>query len=137
MASIADAHLAARAGAGDQAAFATLHARHNRGLVALAERVLAPAGADPEGAVQDAWVRAHVALDAGTRPVDVAAWLRTIVRHVCFDELDRIAARPRAVWDAVEPDALRAQRAVDPAEAVEARERLDEVLHDIGTLTDG
>jgi RNA polymerase sigma-70 factor (ECF subfamily) len=132
-----DFELAVRAGGGDDGAFAALHARHQRRLVALAERILGPVGADPEGAVQDAWVRAHQSLAAGKRPQDVPARLSTIVRHVCFDELDRIAARPRAARGAIELDGLRAARVADPAEAVVARERLHEVLDDIGALTDG
>jgi RNA polymerase sigma factor (sigma-70 family) len=131
-----DAQLAARAGAGDEAAFASLYERHHGRLVRIADGIVARAGGDAEGIVQEAWVRAHGALAAGTRPDDVGAWLRAIVRNASFDELDRIAARPRTAAGHVEPEALGAAVA-DPAEALLAQERLGEVIEDLHDLTDG
>jgi RNA polymerase sigma-70 factor, ECF subfamily len=77
---------------GDEAAFATLVARHRPRLVRYATSRCGRDTALAEDAVQDGLVRAHRAIVAGKVPLDVEAWLYAIVRNRCHD-LFR-AARP-------------------------------------------
>ncbi|MBE2315810.1 RNA polymerase sigma factor [Solirubrobacter sp. CPCC 204708] len=71
-----DRKLAARAGAGDEQAFAELVARHQDHLRHYVAQRFRPQLA--EDAVQEALLSAHRALVGGTRPADVRAWLTTI-----------------------------------------------------------
>jgi RNA polymerase sigma-70 factor (ECF subfamily) len=131
-----DDRLVARAAAGEEAAFATLHARHNARMTSVAQRVLANSSGDPEEAVQEAWIRAYRAFGSGARPMSLPGWLATITRNTCLDELSRLAARPRRSPQDVELEALPAASAADPADALVARERFDEVIDDISGLND-
>jgi RNA polymerase sigma factor (sigma-70 family) len=70
---------------GDESAFAALVARHRPRLVRYATSRCGRDAALAEDAVQDALVRAHRAIVAGTVPVDVQAWLFAIVRNRCHD----------------------------------------------------
>jgi RNA polymerase sigma factor (sigma-70 family) len=79
---------------GDEAAFATLVARHRPRLVRYATSRCGRDAALAEDAVQDALVRAHRAIVAGKVPVEVEAWLFAIVRNRCHDYFR--AARPTA-----------------------------------------
>lgn len=75
------------------------------GLRALAFRLLGSAAA-ADDAVQEAWLR------LGRVDVDeienLAAWLRTVVSHICLDLLrarreEPVGAVPDAVWDGADP----------------------------------
>ena len=79
---------------GDEAAFATLVARHRARLVRYATSRCGRDVALAEDAVQDALVRAHRAIVAGKVPADVQAWLFAIVRNRCHDYFR--ASRPTA-----------------------------------------
>lgn len=92
-----DEHLVKRFRAGDEDAFAAIHERHARRLHAAAARTLRAHGGDPEGVVQEAFLRAHRALRADERPVELKPWLHRIVRNLCLDELRR--TRPVALED--------------------------------------
>ncbi|RKQ92782.1 RNA polymerase sigma factor (sigma-70 family) [Solirubrobacter pauli] len=92
-----DEHLVKRFRAGDEDAFAAIHERHARRLHATAARALRAHGGDPEGVVQEAFLRAHRALRADERPVELKPWLHRIVRNLCLDELRR--TRPVALQD--------------------------------------
>jgi RNA polymerase sigma-70 factor (ECF subfamily) len=78
-----DRKLAARAGAGDQRAFAKLVERHRKPLVQYVARRFRPDLA--EDAVQEAFLSAHRALVSGTQPADVRAWLSTIAWRRALD----------------------------------------------------
>src|SRR4051812_35258533 len=86
-----DEALAARAGAGDDEAFAALVARYRPRLVRYAARMLTRGGADPEDVVQDGFVAILKSLRAGTRPASFGAWAHVIVRNACVDALGRHA----------------------------------------------
>ncbi len=77
---------------GDEAAFATLVARHRPRLVRYATSRCGRDAALAEDVVQDGLVRAHRAIVAGKVPIDVEAWLYAIVRNRCHDYFR--AARP-------------------------------------------
>jgi RNA polymerase sigma factor (sigma-70 family) len=79
---------------GDEAAFATLVARHRARLVRYATSRCGRDAALAEDAVQDALVRAHRAIVAGKVPEDVQGWLFAIVRNRCHDYFR--ASRPTA-----------------------------------------
>lgn len=84
-----DEHLVKRFRAGHEDAFEAIHERHARRLHAAAARTLRAHGGDPEGVVQEAFLRAHRALRADERPVELKPWLHRIVRNLCLDELRR------------------------------------------------
>src|SRR3954471_6339956 len=75
--------LAARAGAGDERAFAALVARPRKPLLRYVARRFGPELA--EDAVQEALLSAHRALRGGTVPADVRAWLSTIAWRRALD----------------------------------------------------
>jgi RNA polymerase sigma-70 factor (ECF subfamily) len=78
-----DERLIARAGAGDERAFAELVARHRQPLLRYVSRRF---DADlAEDAVQEALLSAHRALLTGTRPADLRAWLCTIAWRRALD----------------------------------------------------
>ena len=89
--------LTARAGAGDERAFAELVERHREPLLRYVARRFGPELA--EDAVQEALLSAHRALIGGTRPADVRAWLSTIAWRRALDltrrERDALAAGRR------------------------------------------
>jgi RNA polymerase sigma-70 factor (ECF subfamily) len=78
-----DRRLAARAGAGDERAFAELVDRHREPLLRYIARRFSPELA--EDAVQEALLSAHRALTSGTAPADVRAWLSTIAWRRALD----------------------------------------------------
>jgi RNA polymerase sigma factor (sigma-70 family) len=89
-----DEHLVKLFRAGRDDAFEAIHDRHARRLHATAARALRTHGGDPEGIVQEAFLRAHRALRADQRPVELKPWLHRIVRNLCVDELRRTRTAP-------------------------------------------
>jgi RNA polymerase sigma factor (sigma-70 family) len=87
-----DRKLAARVGAGDEAAFATLYQRHNAALLSFCRHMVGNRE-DGEDALQQTFLRAHRALVAGQVPDSVRSWLFAIARNRC---LTLIAARRTA-----------------------------------------
>jgi RNA polymerase sigma-70 factor, ECF subfamily len=84
-----DAQLVDLVRAGDDRAFAAIHARYAPRLTGFARGLLGGAHHDAEEVVQDAFVRALHALRAGDREMALKAWLFTIVRNRALDELRR------------------------------------------------
>jgi RNA polymerase sigma factor (sigma-70 family) len=84
-----DEHLVSLFRAGREDAFEAIHERHRRRLNAVANRALQNSGIDAEGVVQEAFLRAHRALRADRRPVELKPWLHRVVRNLCIDELRR------------------------------------------------
>jgi RNA polymerase sigma factor (sigma-70 family) len=83
-----DEELAARAGEGDQDAFAQLYSRYFDRTYDFAGRVVR----DPDRAadvVQTAFIRAYEGLGGGTRPRSFKAWLFGIAHNYAIDELRR------------------------------------------------
>jgi RNA polymerase sigma factor (sigma-70 family) len=89
-----DEHLVKLFRAGRDDAFEAIHDRHARRLHATAARALRTHGGDPEGIVQEAFLRAHRSLRADQRPVELKPWLHRIVRNLCIDELRRTRTAP-------------------------------------------
>ena len=79
-----DDHLVKLFRQGREEAFEAIHERHARRLHAVAR---ATKVADPEGVVQEAFLRAHRALRDDHRPVELKPWLHRVVRNLCIDEL--------------------------------------------------
>src|SRR3954469_17952549 len=129
---VSDETLARLVAAGSDDAFAALDQRYRRRLVRHAQRYVPGGAADAEDAAQDALVRAVRALRNGrTRPDAVGPWLHRIARNCA---LDLAAARRRApVAELMDGDA--AQPAGEDAhDAVERRQRLSQVVTDVGSL---
>jgi RNA polymerase sigma-70 factor (ECF subfamily) len=129
----ADAELVDRVRAGDDGAFALIVRRYEAALTGYARQVLGGAHHDAEECVQDAFVRALGFLRSRTdREIALKPWLHTIVRNACVDRLRSRATRPTTDLDALEgvlPD-----RAGDPLEALDRRERLGVVVRGLGAL---
>jgi RNA polymerase sigma factor (sigma-70 family) len=122
-----DPELVAAFRAGSEAAFSEMHHRYAEPLVAFAGRMLRGTGLDPEDVVQDAFIRAHLALRATDRPMALRAWLYMITRNRALDGLR--ARRPSCPLD----DATLACPS-DPVEATLQREELDRVVADLAAL---
>src|SRR5215470_4778135 len=76
--SLADHELAARAAAGDAAAFAAIMRRHNRLLFRTARSIL-KSDIDAEDALQEAYLRAWRAIDGFRAEAKLSTWLARIV----------------------------------------------------------
>src|SRR4051812_33794023 len=130
--------------AGDDRAFAAIHARYEARLVAYARQLLGGAHHDAEEVVQDAFVRALGALRADDREMALKAWLYTIVRNRALDVLRRPVRttdlEPHApmLHDGSADPHERAARAEDLDAMVAGLKRLPErqrtalVLHEMG-----
>ncbi len=123
-----DDDLVARVRLHDDAAFSLIVARHQQSLIAHARQLLGPAGGDPRDIVQEALVRAFVALPRDDRPMALRPWLHCIVRNCALDAL----RRPHLVL--CDPDDLPAPR--PQPDAREVRELLAELLADLVSLPD-
>lgn len=85
---IEEQELARRAGAGDNDAFASIYERYFPGLYDFAARTLRDH--DRAGdVVQNTFTEAWSALQRGTEPEHLKAWLFTIARHNALDEIRR------------------------------------------------
>ena len=125
-----DDELVALLRAGHPQAFAAIHERYRARLLGYARRVLRGAHHDAEDVVQDAFARAHAALLADARPVALHAWLYTIVRNRCIDELRR-AGRPVELAEWAEPAPAEHS---DPAVRFAEREEVQALVADIARL---
>lgn len=128
----ADVDLVDRIRAGDEAAFALLHARYARRLERFAARVLGGHRRHAEDVVQEALLRAHRALRRDHRPVNLSPWLHTLVRNCCLDELGRVKLAPVAVDGDAEPELFGLAPAPDAV--AEERESVHALLADIAAL---
>src|SRR3954463_8854411 len=121
-----DRKLAARVGAGDDAAFTTLYERHHAALLSFCRHMVGNRE-DGEDALQQTFLRAHRALVAGQVPDSVRAWLFAIARNRC---LTLTAARRSAAVPVEEVevcfDGL--------SDEVRSRAELRELVADLGRL---
>ena len=121
-----DSAMVERVQRGDHHAFAELVRRHDRGLRALATRLLrSPERVDD--ALQDAYLKAFRRIGSFRHDATVATWLYRITYNTCLDELRR---RPSAVVPDAELDRPAAGRG--PADRAVARMEAADVL---GRLT--
>jgi len=120
----ADQTLVRRVRAGEQSAFGVIVTRYERQLSRFATQlVLNPT--DAEDVVQDAFLRAYLALRRDDRPVQLAPWLHTITRNCAID----LVRRPR---HGPLPDELSGRMTVN-GEA-ETRERMGAVVSALASL---
>ncbi len=120
--------LAARAGGGDDVAFATLVRRLQPRLLAYCATILGNVP-DADDAVQNTFIKAHDGLRAGDHVLAVRPWLYRIAHNEAISLMRR--RRPAGELAATVPD-----HAHGPAEAVAVREEVRAVLHAIGELPD-
>jgi len=98
---------------GDHHAYAELVRRHDRGLRALATRLLrSPERVDD--ALQESYLKAFRSIGTFRRDATVATWLYPITYNTCLDELRRrgSAAIPAADLDRPTPERGPAEHAV-------------------------
>ena len=124
-----DDHLVSLFRAGREDAFETLHERHRRRLHAVAARALRSHGGDPEGVVQEAFLRAHRALRDSDHPMELRPWLHRVVRNLCIDELRR-ARLPTAALE----DGDRAGAGEDVYATLSRRHELRSLIEDLADL---
>ena len=87
--SASDEALVAAVRTGSDVAFTAIVRRYEPQLIAYARQVLGGRHHDAEECVQDAFVRALRAMRNGENEIALRAWLHTIVRNRCFDQLRR------------------------------------------------
>jgi RNA polymerase sigma factor (sigma-70 family) len=109
-------------------AFDAIDERYRKRLLVYTRRMLCGAGADPEDAVQDVFLRASRALRRDDRPVTLRAWLYRVATNRCLDELRRRDPAPTDVLE-VSRSPLR-----DPVVESERREHVHSMLRDVARL---
>jgi len=124
-----DRVLAARAGRGDEHAFAELYDRHASGLLAFATQYVGDRAA-AEDVVQQTFMSAYRVLSDGTELEHPRAWLYRVTRN---NALTTIRDRGPASADAELAADLHDRAAAVPAQ-VERREALQAVVRDIVAL---
>jgi RNA polymerase sigma factor (sigma-70 family) len=124
-----DRALAARAGRGDEQAFAELYDRHASGLLAFAAQYVGDRAA-AEDVVQQTFMSAYRVLSDGTELEHPRAWLYRVARN---NALTTIRDRGPASVDADLAADLHDRAAAVPAQ-VERREALQAVVRDIVAL---
>jgi RNA polymerase sigma factor (sigma-70 family) len=124
-----DRALAARAGRGDEQAFAELYDRHAPGLLAFATQYVGDRAA-AEDVVQQTFMAAYRVLREGTELEHPRAWLYHVSRN---NALTTIRDRGPATVDAALAADLQDRAAAVPAQ-VERREALQAVVRDIVAL---
>jgi len=126
-----DADVVAAYRAGESEAFAMIHNRHGAALLRFARRML-PDGNLADDVVQEALLRASLALRRDAKPIDLKPWLFRIVRNCALDELAR--GRFTVSFDDETATHLAAPTEVGPVATYERRGRLRDVLDDIAEL---
>jgi len=127
-----DARLIERLRAGDDLAFEAIVARHRPRLLAFARRILRSRPDAAEDVVQEALMRAHLALRRDDREILLRPWLFKLTRNCALDEISRVKA------DTVPLDAPAAVAALvdrdGPDLAHERRASVRGMLEGIATL---
>jgi RNA polymerase sigma factor (sigma-70 family) len=126
-----DRALAARAGRGDEQAFAELYDRHASGLLAFATQYVGDRAA-AEDVVQQTFMSAYRVLSEGTELAHPRAWLYHVTRN---NALMAVRDRGPASVDADLAADLQDRAAAVPVQ-VERREALQAVVRDIVALPD-
>jgi RNA polymerase sigma factor (sigma-70 family) len=124
-----DRALAARAGRGDEQAFAELYDRHASGLLAFATQYVGDRAA-AEDVVQQTFMSAYRVLSEGTELEHPRAWLYHVTRN---NSLSVLRDRGPASADAALATDLQDRAAAVPTQ-VERREDLQAVVRDIVAL---
>jgi RNA polymerase sigma-70 factor (ECF subfamily) len=115
---------------GDDAAFDEFVRRFQPELTAYARSLLGGGHHDAEECVQDAFLRALRALRADDRPIALRAWLYTILRNRCMDQL----RRPARTTDLAPHEAVLRDGGAGPVTQIGNREELAAVLDGLEAL---
>src|SRR5262245_16516748 len=115
-----DDELVERAAEGDQDAFGALYLRYSQGIYDFAARTVRDRDLASD-VVQTTFTRAWEAIQKGTRPQNVKAWLYTIARN---DAIDHVRRAQRIVFDSGQDGVSLLDTRVDPGRGPE------EVLYD-------
>jgi RNA polymerase sigma-70 factor (ECF subfamily) len=128
----AEVALAARAAAGDRAAFTAIYQRFVDAVYARLTRLLGPTP-DREDVLQLVFLQVHRALGAYRGEASLATFVHRIAVHVAFDHLRARERRPVPVDQA----AIEAMVADAPSPALRAqrREELLQIFHHLSALT--
>jgi len=121
---LSDAQLVTSLRFGSDLAFDEIVHRFEAPLTAYARQILGGAHHDAEECVQDTFVRALKMLRKDDRPMALKAWLYTILRNRCLDQL----RRPQRTIDLADLEPVLADRGADPHEQLERREALRAVV---------
>lgn len=125
-----DDALIRRVAAGDERAWEVLDRRHRPALRRYVAALARRGAVDADDVVQEVLLRAHRELGAGFAPDHLSAWLHRSARNATIDAVRALARRPT--------DALGPYDAVDrngsPEPTVLRRERLRQLVHDVGRL---
>lgn len=125
-----DAELLRRLRAGDEEAFAVLHERYRRRLLAYARRLIGRSGHDAEDMLQDVMIAAYRAWRADERPLQPGPWLTRAVRNRCLDELRRARSRDVELTETSAPH----DRDSDPIHVLRRRETFRRTVDDLLAL---
>jgi RNA polymerase sigma-70 factor (ECF subfamily) len=117
---------------GDDAAFDEIVRRFQPQLLAYARSLLGGGHHDAEECVQDAFVRALKALRGDEREIALSAWLHTIVRNRCLDQL----RKPMRTTDLEPHEAVLRSTGPGPVTQIGRREELAAVIDGLEALPD-
>ncbi len=123
---LSDAVIARRAAAGNERAFAAIFERYHQDLFRYCAAILGNSE-DAHDAVQNTMLKVLRALPGEERDLKLKPWLYRIAHNEAIDMI-----RVRKSTDQIDAEALAG--AVGPAEEVEARSRLQQLLEDIADL---
>jgi RNA polymerase sigma factor (sigma-70 family) len=123
---LSDARLARQATDGDQRAFSAIYRRYHQDLYRFCLSILGRPD-DAQDALQNTMVKALRSLPGEERQIQLKPWLYKVAHNESIDLL-------RKRRDGPELDGTRASGALEIAETVALRERLERLLADLGAL---
>ncbi|WP_026912139.1 sigma-70 family RNA polymerase sigma factor [Patulibacter minatonensis] len=125
-----DRRLAARVARGDDAAWATIDARHRPRLRRYVLTLARPGTIDVDDVVQEAMVKAYRHLSSGRAPAErLDPWLHRIARNSAIDAIRATVRTPDGTADADPADDR-----TEPERVATGRERLRGIVADIAVL---
>ena len=125
-----DAELVAQLRAGRNEAFDEVVARYEAPLTAWARSLMHGAHHDAEEVVQDALLKALVALRRDDREILLKPWLYAITRNACLDRL----RKPVRTTDLALLEPVLSDASADPHVAVVRREELSDLVGNLRRL---
>lgn len=125
-----DAELVGQLRAGRAEAFDEVVARYEAPLTAWARSLMHGAHHDAEEVVQDALLKALVALRRDDRDILLKPWLYTITRHACLDRL----RKPVRTTDLTPLEPVLSDASADPHLAAVRREELGDLVGNLRLL---
>ncbi len=123
-----DERLVAAIRAGNDAAFETLFDRYHSRLLAFCRHMLRSTE-DAEDVLQEVFVKAHAAMLADDRPINVRPWLYRIARNRCLNHLRRPVPEGQDTMDT-----MVGENGVSTADRVQGREDFRALVADVQDL---